>query len=111
MQRILDVAAELHDQAGTRLRTPELNEWVQRMQEEHPAPLWQGYPVRFSYAVQIGVRPITIAIQCNRPQAVDDAYRRFLLNRLRERFGLQVPVRLLIRRKSGATPRGRSERA
>ena len=111
VQRILDVAAELHDQGATRLKTPELNEWVQRTQEEHPAPLWQGYPVRFSYAVQIGVQPITIAIQCNRPQAVDDAYRRFLLNRLRERFGLEVPVRLLIRRKSGATPRGRSERA
>jgi GTP-binding protein len=111
VQRILDVAAELHDQAATRLKTPELNDWVQRMQEEHPAPLWQGYPVRFSYAVQIGVRPITIAIQCNRPQAVDDAYRRFLLNRVRERFGLNVPVRLVIRRKSRATPRGRGERA
>src|SRR5437764_1682991 len=111
VQRILDVAAELHDQAATRLKTPELNDWVQRMQEEHPAPLWQGYPVRFSYAVQIGVRPVTIAIQCNRPQAVDDAYRRFLVNRLRERFGLHVPVRLVIRRKSGATPRGRGDRA
>jgi len=80
------------------------------MQEEHPAPLWRGYPVRFSYAVQVGVRPITIAIQVNRPQAVDDAYRRFLLNRLRERFHLQVPVRLVLRSKSRATPRGRGER-
>ena len=110
VQRILDLAAELHDQAATRLKTPELNDWVQKTQDEHPAPLWHGYPVRFSYAVQIGIRPITIAVQCNRPQAVDDAYRRFLLNRLRDRFQLQVPVRLVIRRKSGATPRGRSER-
>jgi GTPase len=111
VQRILDVAAELHDQSATRLRTPELNEWVQRTQEEHPAPLWHGYPVRFSYAVQVGVRPITIAIQCNRPQAVDDAYRRYLTSRLRERFRLQVPVRLVLRPKSRATPRGRGEHA
>jgi GTP-binding protein len=111
VHRILDVAAGLHDQAATRLKTPELNDWVQKTQDEHPAPLWHGYPVRFSYAVQIGIRPISIAIQCNRPQAVDDAYRRFLLNRLRERFRLEVPVRLVIRRKSGATPRGRGERA
>jgi GTPase len=110
VQGILDVAAELHDQAATRLKTPELNDWVQKTQEEHPAPLWRGYPVRFSYAVQIGVRPITITIQCNRPQAVDDAYRRFLVNRLRDRFRLHVPVRLVIRRKSGATPRGSGER-
>jgi GTP-binding protein len=111
VQRILDVAAELYDQSATRLRTPELNEWVQRTQEEHPAPLWHGYPVRFSYAVQVGVRPITIAIQCNRPQAVDDAYRRYLTSRLRERFQLQVPVRLVLRPKSRATPRGRGEHA
>jgi GTPase len=111
VSRILDLAAELHDQAATRLSTPELNDWVQRTQGEHPAPLWHGYPVRFSYAVQVGVRPITIAIQVNRPQAVDDAYRRFLVNRLRERFRLQVPVRLVLRPKSRATPRGRRERA
>jgi GTP-binding protein len=111
VQRILDLAAELHDQAATRLKTPELNDWVQRTQDEHPAPLWHGYPVRFSYAVQVGVRPISIAIQCNRPQAVDDAYRRFLVNRLRERFQLRVPVRLVLRQKSRSTPRGRGERA
>ena len=111
VQRILDLAAELHDQAATRLKTPELNDWVQRTQDEHPAPLWHGYPVRFSYAVQVGVRPISIAIQVNRPQAVDEAYRRFLVNRLRDRFKLQVPVRLVLRQKSRATPRGRGERA
>jgi GTPase len=110
VERLLDLAAQLHDEAATRLKTSELNDWVQRTQDEHPAPLWRGYPVRFSYAVQVGVRPITIAIQVNRPQAVDEGYRRFLLNRLRERFHLQVPVRLVLRSKSRATPRGRGER-
>ena len=57
------------------------------------------------------MRPISIAIQCNRPQAVDEAYRRFLVNRLRDRFQLQVPVRLMLRQKSRSTPRGRGERA
>jgi GTP-binding protein len=82
------------------------------MQEEHPAPLWHGYPVRLSYAYQIRVQPLTIAVQCNRPQAVDETYRRFLLHRFRDRFGLQVPVRLVFRRKSRRTPRGaRGERS
>ncbi len=106
LHAILDLAAELHDEASTRIATPELNEWVQQMQDEHPAPLFRGFPVRFSYAYQVGTQPVTIAIQCNRPQAVDDSYRRFLVNRLRERFRLRVPVRLLFRRKSRSTPRG-----
>ena len=106
VQKILDLAAELHDQASTRLKTPELNEWVQRMQDEHPAPLSRGYPVRFSYAYQVGTQPITVAIQCNRPEAVDAGYRRYLTSGLRERFELRVPVRLVFRQKTRRTPRG-----
>ena len=106
VHQVLELAAELHDEAATRIPTPQLNEWVQDMQDEHPAPLFRGFPVRFSYAYQVAVQPITVAIQCNRPQAVDDAYRRFLLNRLRDRFKLRVPVRLIFRQKSRSTPRG-----
>jgi len=106
VHKILELAAELHDEAATRIPTPQLNEWVQEMQDEHPAPLFQGFPVRFSYAYQVATQPVTIAIQCNRPQAVDDAYRRFLVHRLRERFNLRVPLRLVFRQKSRSTPRG-----
>jgi GTP-binding protein len=106
VHRILELAAELHDEAATRIATPELNDWVQQMQDEHPAPLFRGFPVRFSYAYQVATQPVTVAIQCNRPQAVDDSYRRFLVNRFRERFKLRVPVRLVFRLKSRSTPRG-----
>ena len=106
VQKVLELAAELHDEAATRIPTPQLNEWVQQAQDEHPAPLFRGFPVRFSYAYQVAIQPVTIAVQCNRPQAVDDAYRRFLVNRLRDRFRLRVPVRLIFRQKSRSTPRG-----
>jgi GTP-binding protein len=106
VHKILELAAELHDESSRKIPTPQLNEWVQAMQDEHPAPLFRGFPVRFSYAFQVATQPITVAIQCNRPQAVDDSYKRFLLHRFRERFELRVPVRLVFRQKSGATPRG-----
>ena len=106
VNKILDLAASLSDEASTRLATPKLNEWIQFMQDTHPAPLWRGFPVRFSYAYQVAVQPITIAIQTNRPQAVDDAYRRYLVNGLREKFELRVPVRLTFKEKSNASPRG-----
>ena len=106
IDRILELAAELHDEASRRIPTPQLNAWVQQMQDQHPAPLFRGFPVRFSYASQVTAKPITVAIQCNRPQAVDDSYRRFLVNRLRDRFDLRVPVRLILRQKKGRTPRG-----
>ena len=106
VHKILELAGELHEESSTRIPTPQLNEWVQAMQDEHPAPLFRGFPVRFSYAFQVATQPVTVAIQVNRPQAVDDSYKRFLLNRFRERFKLRVPVRLVFRAKSRATPRG-----
>jgi GTP-binding protein len=54
----------------------------------------------------VAVQPVTVTIQCNRPAAVDDGYRRFLVNRFRELFKLRVPVRLLFRQKSRSQPRG-----
>ena len=106
IHKILELAAQLHDEASTRIATPVLNDWVQQMQDEHPAPLFRGFPVRFSYAYQVAVQPVTVAVQCNRPAAVDEGYRRFMVNRFRERFQLHVPVRLVFRQKSARTPRG-----
>ena len=99
--KVLDLAIRLYDQATTRIPTPQLNAWLQDVQDSQPAPLWRGFPVKFYYAVQVGTRPLTIAIQTNRPQAVNDAYRRFMMNKLRDTFGLEVPVRFTFKQKSG----------
>ena len=108
---ILTLAAELHDEASRRLKTSELNAWLQDSQDSHPAPLWSGFPVRFFYAYQVAVQPPTIVIQTNRPQVVDEAYKRYLLHGLRERFKLRVPIRLLFKVKSRSQPRGVGGRA
>ena len=102
--KILDLAAELHDEASVKLSTPKLNDWLQAMQDEHPAPLWRGFPVRFSYAYQVASQPVTIAVQVNRPQAIVDSYRRYLVNGLREIF------KLLFKEKSHSQPRGKGEK-
>lgn len=98
---ILDEAIRLHTQTIARLPTPDLNAFLQDVQESQPPPLWRGYPVKMFYVAQIATRPITLAVSTNRPQAIVDSYRRFMMNRLRERFGLEVPVRMIFRQKSG----------
>ncbi len=62
VHKILELAAELHDESSTRIPTPQLNDWVQAMQDEHPAPLFRGFPVRFSYAFQVATQPVTVAL-------------------------------------------------
>lgn len=101
VNKVLDLAIHLHKQATTRISTPILNQWLQDVQDSQPAPLWRGLPVKFFFATQISTNPITIAVQTNRPQAIVDSYRRFMMNKLRETFELEVPVRLLFRQKTG----------
>jgi GTP-binding protein len=101
VNKVLDLAIRLYDQSTARIPTPQLNEWLQDVQDSQPAPLWRGFPVKFYYAVQVGTRPLTISIQTNRPQAINDASRRFMTNKLRERFELEVPVRFAFKQKTG----------
>jgi GTP-binding protein len=60
-------------------------------------------PMKFFYATQTATRPPTFVLFCTEPAAVQPAYRRFLENRLRERFELAgVPVRLRLRKRTRA---------
>lgn len=98
--RALKLAGELDEHLKARLPTPQINDLLQEIIDAHPAPLYGGNPVRLFYMAQIGARPPTFCITCNRPEGVTEDYKRFIINRLRQAFGLRVPIRLIIRHKS-----------
>jgi GTP-binding protein len=98
--RVLERAARLVEQYRARFPTPQLNDLLQTIQEDHPAPLAKGHPVKLYYVAQVAYAPPTFLIQCSRPEAIGDAYRRFVENRFREAFGLEVPMRLVFRERS-----------
>jgi GTP-binding protein len=97
--RVLEKAARLVEQYRARFPTPQLNELLEAIQEEHPAPLTRGLPVKLFYVAQVAYAPPTFAIQCGRPEAISESYRRFVENRFRESFGLEVPMRLIFKER------------
>jgi len=97
--KVLDRAAKLVEQYRARFPTPELNELLETIQEEHPAPLAKGHPVKLFYVAQVAYAPPTFVIQCGRPEAISDSYRRFVENRFRKAFGLEVPMKLVFRER------------
>ncbi|HEY6101129.1 MAG TPA: ribosome biogenesis GTPase Der [Anaeromyxobacter sp.] len=104
--RVLDRAVRLVEQYRARFPTPQLNELLEEIQVEHPAPLAKGHPVKLYYVAQVAYAPPTFVIQCSRPEAIGDSYRRFVENRFRDAFGLEVPMRLVFReRKRRSRPR------
>ncbi len=97
--RVLDVAGRLVEQYRARFPTHAMNELLETIQTEHPAPLARGRPVKLYYVAQVAYAPPTFVVQCNRPEAIGDAYRRFVENRFREAFGLEVPVRFVYKER------------
>jgi len=102
--RVLGLARRLARAAELEVPTAELNRWLQDAVRRHePAMAQRGSrrrPVKFFYATQTASRPPSFLLFCSEPEAVQPAYRRFLENRLRERFELAgVPVRLRLRKR------------
>ena len=79
-----------------RLPTAALNRWLAEAVSAHPPPLTEGRRPKLRYLTQVSVRPPTFALFAS--QAPSQSYRKYLVNRLRDRFGLPgVPIRLLFR--------------
>ncbi len=106
MQAVLDVYATWNK----RVPTAALNRWLLAMTERHPPPAVTGRRIKLKYLAQSKTRPPTFYLSCSRPEALPEAYRRYLVNGIREDFGLAgVPIRLMVR--SGANPfEGRKKR-
>ncbi len=108
MAELLETALSLHEQAGVRVATAELNDVMERlMGERGPAPQ-KGRRARVYYATQVDTHPPTIALFVNDPNLVDDNYQRFLINRFHELLPhSEVPIKLLVRGREHA--RGAAE--
>lgn len=100
VDRAFGKVEELYQHACARLPTPQLNDFLQTVCSQHPPPLVSGKRAKPLYIAQVGVRPPTFAVSCSWPEAVTDDWRRFLMNRMRDTFGLKVPIRLLFKARS-----------
>lgn len=101
---VLDEAAKLYDQASARCPTPMLNRLLEDISNHHGLPVVRGARPRVYYITQVGVRPPSFVIQTNRPDLIPDEYKRYVSNRLRDVFGLQVPMRLIFKKKASLRP-------
>jgi GTPase len=82
-----------------RIHTGRLNRWLAAMESRNPAPMVQGRPNRLKYITQIKTRPPTFALWAAREAGLPESYKRYIVNGLREDYGLPgVPVRLLVRK-------------
>jgi GTP-binding protein len=98
--KLLNLAQNLHKQAGVRVGTGDLNRIMREALDGQPPPLRQNRRPKVYFATQISTRPPTIVLFTNGPQLFDKTYQRYLVNYLRDRLPFrEVPIKLFLRAK------------
>jgi GTP-binding protein len=100
IDRLMTAVIEAHAVWNKRVATSALNRWLAEVTAAHPPPAVSGRRIRLDYLTQPKSRPPSFVLFCSRADAVPDAYRRYLVNGLREAFDLPgTPIRLTLREK------------
>jgi len=96
----LEAAIKVSDERKKRVSTANLNRLLQEAISEHAPPSKPGRWLKFMYATQADVRPPTFVFFVNDAKQVQFGYKRYLENRLRDRFGFEgTPIRLVFRNR------------
>ena len=102
-QRIMDVlqtAIRVHENRKRQVKTSELNDYLLPIIEGTPPPAIKGKYIKIKYITQLSSPTPVFAFFCNLPQYIRDNYRRFLENKIRERWDFEgVPLMIYFRQK------------
>ncbi len=100
---LLPAALALRENWNAKVKTRDLNDWLAEAIARHPPPAVNGRRIKPRYISQIKSRPPTFVMMTSRADKLPEAYRRYLINGIRDAFDLPAtPIRLMVR--SGRNP-------
>jgi GTP-binding protein len=100
VHKVIELVKRADQEQQKRIDTHELNELLGNDIKTFPPRSRSGREVKIKYITQVKVKPAVFAFFCNAPELIDDTYRRFLENRIREHFAFTaVPLVLTFKKK------------
>jgi GTP-binding protein len=101
LYKTLDMATQVYQEMHKHVPTSELNNYFGALIRETTPPAVKGKEIKINYITQIKTEFPLFAFYSNHPNLVTENYKRFLENKLRERYGfIGVPLILSFRRKN-----------
>ncbi len=99
--KVLETAKTVYQNRTTRIPTARLNEEMLSVIEAYPPPSNKGKYIKIKYCTQLpNTKVPSFVFFANLPQYVKEPYRRFLENKIRERWPLSgTPINVFIRQK------------
>jgi GTP-binding protein len=102
-QRIIKTLEEcqsVYNRIKNRISTSKLNEEFLPIVKDTPPPTLKGKQIKIKYITMLPTRFPAFVFFCNLPQYVRDPYKRFIENKLREKFDFTgVPIQIFFREK------------
>jgi GTPase len=110
LDRLMQAVVDVHAVWNRRVETSVLNRWLAEVVSSHPPPAVSGRRIRLDYITQPKSRPPSFVLFTSRSDAVPEAYRRYLVNSLRDSFDLPgTPIRLTLREKKNPYAKRKSQ--
>ena len=99
--KVLEEANQVYKNRHIRIATARLNEEMLPLIEAYPPPSTKGKYIKIKYVTQLpNTRVPSFVFFANLPQYVKEPYRRFLENKIREKWNLSgTPINIFIRQK------------
>lgn len=100
IHKVLELVERVNQNRIRKISTSELNEVMLQIVKNNPPPALKGKYVKIKYVTQLPIHTPAFAFFCNLPQYVKDPYKRYLENRMREKYDFTgVPIRIFLRKK------------
>ena len=100
IHKVLELVDQVNRNRNRKISTSELNDVMLQVVKNNPPPALKGKYVKIKYVTQLPIYTPAFAFFCNLPQYVKDPYKRYLENRMREKFEFTgVPIRIFFRKK------------
>jgi len=98
--QVMEKAVEVFNNKTKKVPTSKLNDAMLPEIVHYPPPSMKGKHIQIKYITQVAGRSPSFAFFCNLPQYIQESYKRFLENKLRDKFDFTgVPVRFFFRKK------------
>ncbi len=101
IMRILEEAGRVYENKKLRISTAELNNELLPFIEAYPPPSIKGKYIKIKYITQLpNTRIPSFVFFANLPQYIKEPYKRFLENKMREKWSLTgTPINIFMRQK------------
>lgn len=100
IHKALEAAMEVYENRKRKITTSVLNEEMLPIIEHTPPPSLKGKYIKIKYITQLPTAIPSFAFFCNLPQYVKEPYKRFLENKIRDKWNFSgTPINIFIRKK------------